>query len=73
MVFIRPTILRNSGQASDISQRKYKMLRDSQESFNDRHGMSDAGMSLLPEDFNDIGMPEPDQKLSIDVDMVEQE
>jgi general secretion pathway protein D len=73
MVFIRPTILRNSGQASDVSQRKYKMLRDSQESFNDRHGMSDAGMSLLPEDFNDIGMPEPDQKLSIDVDMVEQE
>jgi general secretion pathway protein D len=75
MVFIRPTILRNSGQASDISQRKYKMLRDSQESFNDRHGMSDAGMSLLPEDFNDIGMPEPlaDQKLNIDVDVVEQE
>jgi general secretion pathway protein D len=75
MVFIRPTILRNSGQASDISQRKYKLLRDSQESFNDRHGMSDAGMSLLPEDFNDIGMPEPlaDQKLNIDVDAVEQE
>jgi general secretion pathway protein D len=58
MVFIRPTILRNSGQASEISKRKYQMLRGSQKSFNDRHGMSDAGMSLLPEDFNDIGMPE---------------
>ena len=58
MVFIRPTILRNSGQSSDISQRKYKMLRDSQKSFNDRHGMSEAGMSLLPEDSKDIGMPE---------------
>ena len=57
MVFIRPTILRNSGQASDISKRKYKMLRDSQQSFNDRHGMNDAEMSLLPEDFNDIGVP----------------
>lgn len=58
MVFIRPTILRNSGQASEISKRKYQMLRGSQKSFNERHGMSDAGMSLLPEDFNDIGMPE---------------
>ena len=57
MVFIRPTILRNSGQASEISKRKYQMLRGSQKSFNDRHSMSDAGMSLLPEDFNDIGMP----------------
>jgi general secretion pathway protein D len=75
MVFIRPTILRNSGQASDISKRKYKMLRDSQKSFNDRHGMSDAGMSLLPEDFNDIGMSESleDQEPSDVVEMSEQE
>jgi general secretion pathway protein D len=75
MVFIRPTILRNSGQASDISKRKYKMLRDSQQSFNERHGMSDAGMSLLPEDFNDIGMPESleDQESSDVVEMSEQE
>jgi general secretion pathway protein D len=74
MVFIRPTILRNSGQASDISKRKYKMLRDSQQSFNERHGMSDAGMSLLPEDFNDIGMPESLDRPQADViEMREQE
>jgi general secretion pathway protein D len=75
MVFIRPTILRNSGQASDISKRKYKMLRDSQQSFNDRHGMSDAGMSLLPEDFNDIGMSESLESQRPDevVEMSEQE
>jgi general secretion pathway protein D len=75
MVFIRPTILRNSGQAADISQRKYKMLRDSQKSFNDRHGMSDAGMSLLPEDANDIGMPVRlgSEVLSDDVDQDGQE
>jgi general secretion pathway protein D len=74
MVFIRPTILRNSGQASEISKRKYQMLRGSQKSFNDRHGMSDAGMSLLPEDFNDIGMPESlESQESDDIEMDEQE
>ncbi len=74
MVFIRPTILRNSGQSSDISQRKYKMLRDSQKSFNDRHGMSEAGMSLLPEDSNDIGMPESLEDQESDyIEMDEQE
>jgi hypothetical protein len=51
------------------------MLRDSQKSFNDRHGMSDAGMSLLPEDANDIGMPVRlgSEVLSDDVDQDGQE
>jgi hypothetical protein len=36
--------------------------------------MSDAGMSLLPEDFNDIGMPESLDRPQADViEMREQE
>ncbi|MEH6548774.1 MAG: type II secretion system secretin GspD [Pseudomonadales bacterium] len=46
IVFIRPTILRNSGEASAISRAKYDMLRTRQVDFGERTKAGDATVVL---------------------------